>query len=390
MADLAVMALGGVAVRLGLASTPERVAEVGKHCAATMAIVDGDHQPLDAAQVTSFQHLVVIDGAARRPSLGFAEVLARGRAADDAEYFAAVEALRPEALAQLTYTPRGAGELQGVMITHHNLCWAATNFAQAQPMTAEDLVLVPPSHLAQRGWLLSGPVMTGAQVAFAESLERLPQDTTELRPTLVFGAPQVWEVFKRQAEVAIAALPAARRRLLARARGVAMRFHAEVLAHQQSSITLQTQYALAQRFALRPLQAALGLDRARLCSSDAEPLGREVLDFFLSLDVVLLERYGQLEATGPISVSTPSAVKLGALGRPMPGVELRIADDGEIVIRGGNVCAGYLNDTAATAALLEGGWLHTGDLGALDADGFLTLTGRKARAHEMQTAAQVS
>ena len=161
------------------------------------------------------------------------------------------------------------------------------------------------------------------------------------------------------------------------ARSVAARYHDDVMSHRQSSITLQAQYALARRLVFGPLKARIGLDRAHLLATSAAPIAREVLEFFASLDLPIAEIYGQSEVTGPTSVSTTAAMKLGKLGRPMPGVEVRIADDGEILVRGGNVCLGYFKDPAATAELLQNGWLHSGDVGQLDEDGFLQITGRK-------------
>jgi long-chain acyl-CoA synthetase len=265
------------------------------------------------------------------------------------------------------------------MLTHHNLVWTTANLSRCHPTSPDDMLLsyLPLSHIAEQVCTIYGPVLNGLQVSFAESFERLPENLKEVRPTLFFGVPRVWEKFKVKAEAAIAAQSGSRRRLVQWARGVALRFHALTQAHEQAPVSLQAQYALAQRLVFAPLKARIGFDRTQVFATSAAPIGRDVLDFFASLDIVLAEIYGQSEVTGPTSVSTRDATKLGSLGRPMPGVEVRIADDGEILVRGGNVCAGYFRDEPGTAELLEGGWLHSGDLGALDGEGFLTITGRK-------------
>jgi long-chain acyl-CoA synthetase len=239
------------------------------------------------------------------------------------------------------------------------------------------LSYLPLSHIAEQVCTIYGPLINGLQVSFAESFEKLGENLKEVRPTLFFGVPRVWEKFMARAQSAIASQPKTRQRIVSWARGVASRFHADAMAHRQSPISLQAQYALAKRTVFGPLKARIGLERAHLLATSAAPIAREVLEFFTSLDLPIAEIYGQSEVTGPTSVSTKEAVKLGKLGRPMPGVEVRIAPDGEILVRGGNVCLGYYKDEAATKELIQDGWLHSGDVGQLDEDGFLQITGRK-------------
>jgi long-chain acyl-CoA synthetase len=140
---------------------------------------------------------------------------------------------------------------------------------------------------------------------------------------------------------------------------------------------LELQLALARRLMLRKIQAALGLDAARLLLSGAAPIATEHLRFFLGVDLVVRELYGQSEDCGPTTVSTPGATRIGAVGKALPGLQLRIGADGEILVRSPSVFAGYLGQPEATADTIHDGWLHSGDLGRLDADGFLYITGRK-------------
>lgn len=265
------------------------------------------------------------------------------------------------------------------MLSHHNLCWTTVHLSQCHPIGLGDTIVsyLPLSHIAEQVCTIYGPLINGLQVYFAQSFEKLPENLKEVRPTLFLGVPRVWEKFKAKAEAGIATQPRARQRVLAWARSVAARFHDDAMSHRQSSITLQGQYALAQRLVFAPLKARIGLDRAHLLATSAAPISKDVLEFFASLDLPIAEIYGQSEVTGPTSVTTLHQMKLGKLGRPMPGVEVRIADDGEILVKGGNVCMGYFKDPAATAELLQGGWLHSGDVGLLDEDGFLQITGRK-------------
>ncbi|MCC6333204.1 MAG: long-chain fatty acid--CoA ligase [Myxococcales bacterium] len=385
VADLAAMACGGVAVGLYTTSSPEQVAYVAGHCEAPIALVENaeylDRLLSVRAQLPALKHVIVMEPPAMPApgTLTYAEVLERGAKADDAEYYARLEKLEPQGLAQLIYTSGTTGNPKGVMLTHRNLTWTAVHLSLCHPTDENDVLLsyLPLSHIAEQVCTIYGPLLNGIQVYFAESFEKLPENLREVRPTAFFGVPRVWEKFLAKAQAGIESQPRARQRIVAWARGVASRYHEEVLAHRQPSLSLQAQYALAQRLVFQKLKARIGFDRAHIFATSAAPISKEVLEFFASLDMVIAEVYGQSEVTGPTSVNVKGAMKLGSLGRPMPGVEVRIADDSEILVRGENVCAGYFKDETATGELLQDGWLHSGDVGHLDPEGFLRITGRK-------------
>jgi long-chain acyl-CoA synthetase len=176
----------------------------------------------------------------------------------------------------------------------------------------------------------------------------------------------------------MAELKGPRKRLVAWARDVTLRYQNIALAGLSMPLPLAAQYALAKQLVHGKLKERIGFDRCKVFATSAAPIGRDVLDFFASVDMVLREVYGQSEVTGPTTVNTQQHTRLGSLGRPMPGIEVRIADDGEILARGKNMCMGYFKDPVATAELIDSeGWLHSGDVGELDAEGFLRVTGRK-------------
>ncbi|MFZ5440149.1 MAG: AMP-dependent synthetase/ligase [Myxococcota bacterium] len=385
VAALAAMGAGGTAVGVYTTSSAEQIAWLTEHCEAPIALVENE-QYLDTllsvrARLPKLQHVIVMDAPSspREGVLTFGEVLERGARANEADYYARVEALEPQGVAQLIYTSGTTGNPKGVMLSHHNLCWTAVHLSECHRVGPGDMLLsyLPLSHIAEQVCTIYAPLLNGLQVSFAESFEKLGDNLREVRPTLFFGVPRVWEKFKAKAEAALASQPVPRQKIVAWARDVAARYHDDVLSHRQPSISVQAQYAAAKRLVFAPLKARIGLDRAHVLATSAAPISRDVLEFFASLDLPIAEIYGQSEVTGPTSVSTYSAMKLGKLGRPMPGVEVRIADDGEILVRGGNVCLGYFKEPAATAELLEDGWLHSGDVGRLDEDGFLEITGRK-------------
>lgn len=384
VAQLAAMASGGVAVGLYTTCSPEQLAYVLGHCEAPVVVVEGAAELARVqavrAQLPALRRVVVMDPTAAHGEgvLSYAELLARGAAQDAAEYFQRVNALEPSGLGTLIYTSGTTGAPKGVMLSHHNLTWTAARLSQAVGLREDEVLLsyLPLSHIAEQALSVHGPIFNGLQVYFAQSFEALPEDLREVRPTVFFGVPRVWEKFKAKAQAGLEAQPRARRRVVAWARAVALRWHGQVLAGAEPGAGLELQYRLAQRLVFGPLKARLGLERTHLFATAAAPIGREVLDFFCSIDMVLREVYGQSEVTGPTSVNRPDATTLGSLGQPLPGVAVRIGEGGEILVQGENVCLGYFKDPQATAELLQGGWLHSGDLGELDARGYLRITGR--------------
>lgn len=386
VADLAAMAAGGVPVGVYTTSSPEQLAYIAGHCEAPIAVVENssylDRLDQVRAQLPALKHVIVMDQPRhpREGVLSFAEVLDRGGRGDDADYYARLNACRPEDLATLIYTSGTTGNPKAVMLSHRNVCWTSVALSSTASVLDQGEVMIsylPLSHIAEQICSIYAPVLNAVEVYFAQSFEKLPENLREVRPTVFIGVPRVWEKFKAKAEQGIASQPAVRRRLMTWARGVATRWHDAKLARRQTSITLDAQYALAQRLVFSKLKTRIGLDRCKIAITSAAPISKDVLDFFASLDLVLREIYGQSEVTGPTSINSETATRLGSLGRPMPGVEVRIADDGEICVRGENVCLGYYKDQAATDELLQQGWLHSGDVGELDADGYLRITGRK-------------
>jgi long-chain acyl-CoA synthetase len=385
VADLAAMALGGTAVGVYTTSSPEQIQYIVGHCAAKVFLVEGAAYLRTALalrpSLPALAHVVVMDPPSPLPAdvKTYAELLARGQGTDEAVYHERVDALKPDGMATLIYTSGTTGNPKGVMLSHHNLTWTTEKLIQCTGLSDRELIVsyLPLSHIAEQICSLHGPLWKGIQVYFAESFEKLGQNLREAQPTVFFGVPRVWEKFMARAEDAFAKLPGARRKLLEWARAVTSRRHALALHNEPVPVTLELRYQLAQRLVLRSLKARIGFGRTRFYATAAAPIGRNVLEFFASIDVIVRETYGQSEGTGPTTVSVEGATRLGLVGQPMPGVAVKIADDGEILVKGGNVCLGYYKDPAATADLLEGGWLHSGDVGELDAEGYLRITGRK-------------
>jgi long-chain acyl-CoA synthetase len=384
VAHLAVMACGAIPTALGLSASPSQRLAVLKHSSAAMLIAE-NQATLSRSGWTQNgtpgpRLAVVMDPTDGQPGVvDFAEVMDRGSRTSDVEYYDRLNELRPSAMAQINYTSGTTSEPKAVMLSHQNLLWTAERLALCADTTEDDALLSywPLEHIAEQMSTIVGALKTGIQVYLSGSIENLGEHLREVRPTLFFSVPKVWERFWERIEVEIDALQPAQQRMVRWARGVASRIHADAMSHRQSELGLQAQYQIARRTVFGLLKERIGFNRTRLFASTAAPIRPATLESFASIDILIGELYGQTELTGPTAVSVPGALKFGRVGRPMPGVEVKIAFDGEILVRGGNTCLGYFKDPRSTNQLLENGWLHTGDLGSLDEEGFLRVAGRK-------------
>ncbi|WP_426731113.1 AMP-dependent synthetase/ligase [Myxococcus faecalis] len=387
VADLAAMAMGGVPVGLYTTSALEQLEYILGHCEATVLVVENEKHLATGlalkARLPKLRHIIALDvpeGPLPEGVWRYSEVLARGTGVDDKPYWDSVNALQPEALCTLIYTSGTTGHPKGVMLSHHNLAWTSRQLIMAVEFGKQDGVILsylPLSHIAEQVISLHSPLMLGVQVYFADSVEAMPGNLKDVRPTFFFGVPRVWEKFRAKAEEGLRSQPPLKRRIVSWARGVASEYHSRAQRHERIPVTLDAQYKLAQRLVFEPLKARIGMERVDFFATAAAPIAREVLEFFASIDIFIHEVWGMTEVSGPGTVNTQEATHLGTVGRAMIGVEVRIAEDGEILVKGGNVCMGYYKNPEATAELLEGGWLHSGDVGQLDGEGYLHITGRK-------------
>tara|TARA_R110002096_G_scaffold299503_6_gene494126 strand:- start:20065 stop:21831 length:1767 start_codon:yes stop_codon:yes gene_type:complete len=383
--DLAAMSIGAYAAGVYTTCSPEEVQYIVDHAEATVMLVENEHQASKIAMqrenLPHLKHVVAMkDAGDLGPDvMSWEKFLALGSEIDDADFDARIEALEPDGLATLIYTSGTTGPPKGVMLTHENLAWTASQVASTMDSRPGDCVLsfLPLSHIAEQVITIHGPITFGGAAYFAESLEKVPDNLKEVQPTIFFAVPRLWEKFHAKVSGKLAEATGVKEHLVNWVQGVCT----EVSDHRNRGkdlpFGLEIQYKLANKLVLEKLKPALGLARARFCVSGAAPISKEVLDFFASIDIVIHEVYGQSEDTGPTTLNINGRTKLGSVGPAIPGVEVKIAEDGEIVVRGKNVCAGYFKDPEATAETFQDGWLHSGDLGEFDAQGFLTITGRK-------------
>ncbi len=378
--DLAAMAVGGAAAGIYTTCSPDEVAYIVRHSGCPLILVENEDQHAkvkeERGNCPELQHVVVMGGAAAdEGALTWEAFLALGDDVPENEYLERIEALEPDGLATLIYTSGTTGPPKGVMLSHRNLAWTATTAVDMVDMRPEDCSLsyLPLSHIAEQMFSIHGPISAGAAVYFAESIEAVPDNLKEVQPTVFFGVPRIWEKFHAGISAKLAEASGLKAALVKWAMGVGERATADRQAGREPG---GLSYAIAKKLIFSKLKPAVGLGRARVCVSGAAPIGREVLEFFAKLDIVILEVYGQSEDTGPTSFNQPGAFKFGTVGPVIPGVEVSLAEDDEVLVKGPNVFLGYYKDEEATNETLQGEWLHSGDLGAFDGK-FLKIIGRK-------------
>lgn len=386
-AAVGVMTARGVAAGIYQTSTPEQVAYILGHSEAMLLVIE-DQATLERlgpalAELPHLRRIVVMHGAAGADPRcqSFGDFLASGAPARE-ELLRRVAAIAPEDLASLIYTSGTTGNPKGVMLTHRNLSWTARCAVDLiGGATPEDCVVsyLPLSHIAEQLFTIYLPLTGGYKVYFAGGIDRVKEALLVARPTFFLAVPRVWEKFKAALEVRLADARGLKAAIVSWARGVGARAGRVRLELGAPTGLLALEEALARRLFFGKLKGALGLDRVRLAISGAAPISRDVLEFFLSLQIPIMEVYGQSEDSGPttFNVPRPGGARLGTVGRPLPGVEVKLAEDGEILVRGPNVFVGYYKDEQATAEALQDGWLRSGDVGEFDDGGFLRITDRK-------------
>jgi long-chain acyl-CoA synthetase len=399
--DVASMALGGATAAIYATNSPEQVAYIVEHSDSKFAFVDSNEQLEKILKMRSelprLQKVIVFEGyrgdADRDFVMTWDDFLALGDSIEDARYEEANAKVKPDDLATFVYTSGTTGPPKAVMLTHANIWWTATHSEQHIPIGDDDngraLSYLPLSHIAERMISHLLQIYYGTTTWFGESIDTLLVDLNACKPTYFFGVPRVWEKFYAGVQAKMAAAdPNDRKTKLARK---AIQLGTEITKREQEAVArggtladakvpvgMKIQHRLLDKLVLHKIRAVFGLDECTLALSAAAPLNPDLIWFFHSIGVKITEGYGQSEDNGPTTWNPPAKIKIGTVGSPLPDLEVKLADDGEILVRGGNLMKGYYKDDRATSETIDSeGWLHSGDVGEFDQHNYLKITDRK-------------
>ncbi|HLN05485.1 MAG TPA: long-chain fatty acid--CoA ligase [Acidimicrobiales bacterium] len=390
LADLGALLNGSVTVPVYPTSSPSQVAYILGHAEVKVCFVDS-HAQLGKLteirdQLPALERVVLADGAWRSGDsfvIGFEEFRAWGadRLTRDPD---AIEErsrqVQPDDLATIVYTSGTTGPPKGTMISHANIMWTLRKVTPVYNIGEGDRLLsfLPLSHIAERMMSDFLPIGVGGETWFARSLATVAEDLPACRPTVFLAVPRVWEKLREGIEGHIRTQASPVRAALEHYISLGLR---SVTAEQDGTPLHRSAVAVYRSLDATlgaTIRQTLGLDRAKVLVTAAAPTHPDLIRWFHAIGLPLLQIYGQTEGCGPTTATRPDHNRIGTVGTALPGMRVRIADDEEVLLKGGNVCLGYLNDPEATAELIdEEGWMHTGDTGAFDSDGSLRIIGRK-------------
>jgi long-chain acyl-CoA synthetase len=384
MTDFAALTAGGLTVPIYTTLVSEQARYIIDDSDATVVVVsNADHwkkiEPLRAG-LTKVKHYITFAEEAPAGVLTLAAVLEKGKAAAAAEpglYDALVARIKPEDEATLIYTSGTTGVPKGVILTHGNLVSNIKTASDLVEFSSKDTVLsfLPLSHILER-MVMFTYVYKGCTIGFAESVEAVAKNLLEVRPHIMVSVPRVFEKIYAKVMDQVLASPALRRKIFFWALQVGRAYGALKLEGKPIPGGLALRRSVAAKLVFSKIIAKTG-GRVRFFVSGGAPLSKDIAEFFYAIGLVILEGYGLTETSPLLSINTFEAIRLGTVGKPAPGIDIRIAADGEILARGPNIMKGYYKKEAETREIMEGGWFHTGDIGHLDADGFLVITDRK-------------
>ena len=389
-ADLGTQGIGAVTNGIYTTDSAKQVAYIVNDSRTVIYIAENDEQ-LDKIlevrdQCPTLRKIVVIDmeGLADFSDpmvISFDELLKLGREFDRAQpnYWEEQLSLgKPEDLAILIYTSGTTGAPKGAMISHRNLIFQMENAGKLfeQSDTDEQLCFLPLCHIAERGFSLLWPIRSGSTINFAESPETVAQNLQEVQPTVFFAVPRLWEKF--YSGIAIRMKDATNFGKLAYkiALGIGYKMAQCQLEDREPSAGLKLAFWLADQLVLRNIKRIIGIDRCKWLATGAAPISPDLIKWYLALGKDMREVYGQTENVGLATSPQMGRIRPGMIGTPIPNSEVKLSPEGEILLKGPHIFMGYLNNPAKTAETIVDGWLHTGDVGVMDNEGWYRITDR--------------
>lgn len=285
---------------------------------------------------------------------------------------------RPDDLGVIIYTSGTTGTPKGAAISHRNLIFQITAYSSVLPFNEHDeqLCFLPLCHIGERLFSILLPLKTCATVNFAENLDTVTENMQELSPTIFFAVPRLWEKFYSSIALQEKEITRFGRWVYRRAMDIGFKASDYFRINKDMPLLLKMEYWVAKKLALDNIKRILGIDRVRFAITGAAPISPDLIKWYYGLGIQMLEGWGQTESSGFATTNRIGSAKIGTVGKPLPNIDVRLSDEGEILLRGTSVFQGYLNQPEKTAETVVDGWLHTGDVGRIDADGYLSITDR--------------
>ncbi|MBG0832948.1 long-chain fatty acid--CoA ligase [Planomonospora sp. ID67723] len=389
LADLGAVHAGAVPCSVYATFAPDQVAFVAGDVGAKVAVLGGPAEltrwePV-LGELPGLAKVVMLEGAPTGDDrfIGWDDFLALGRerlAEDPEAVDARWQAVGAGDVLTVLYTSGTTGNPKGVPLTHANVCFevGATDRMTSLPTLGTQISYLTYAHIAERVLSLYLPLFKLSHVHFCTDLASLGATLGKVKPVMFFGVPRVWEKMMARLQALLATQPEEQQEGVRAAMAAGLAYVEACQYGHTVTPEIQQAYDQADAALLSIIRSMIGFDNARWLATAAAPMPLEVQRFFAGLGLKILDVYGMTETTGAFTANSPEHYKLGTVGRAEPGVEVRIAEDGEILTRSPLNTAGYLNRPEATAELLdEDGWLHTGDVGSIDEDGFVKIVDRK-------------
>jgi len=382
--DFAALCLGGITVPVYTSLVPDQIRYIIDDSDAKVVVCSSRDlwQKIEVikSQLMKVNHYIIMESEAPEGVIPYAHLIERGKkiAQENPGLFEkmALE-VKPEDLASIIYTSGTTGVPKGVMLTHGNFISNIKTLDSVVEFIHTDVILsfLPLSHVLERMTTFSF-LYKGCTIGYAESVETVADNLLEIRPTIMISVPRLFDKIYAKVIDSVLTGSALKKKIFYWALKVGKKYGERKLANAPLSGFLQFKRNLAHKLVFSKILEKTG-GRVKFFVSGGAPLSKDVAEFFYALGLVILEGYGLTETSPVIAVNTFENMRFGTVGKPIPGVEVKIAEDGEILARGPNVMKGYYKKEAETEEVFEGGWFHTGDIGYLDEDGFLVITDRK-------------
>lgn len=373
----------GISVGIYTSNSAQEVAYVVNHSDAELLVVENKERFLrqvkpELSSLDNIKHVILMteEKVDDDRVMTFKAFLALAK--DTLEVNEKFKAIKADDIATMIYTSGTTGNPKSVMLSHNALMWTVAQVVEAWNCNRKDRAFsyLPLAHIAEQMITIYAPLYCGMQCYLLSNPEQFKDSLSEVQPTVFFGVPRVYEKIYEAIKLGLKRESTLKKLIFSYFSHISYQYYLQDHKGEEPSFLLRVQFLAAKKLFAK-LKKKIGLNKARLCACGAAPISKDILNFLMGVDIPIYEVFGQSENCGPTTFNLPKKTKIGTVGRAMTGAIIKIADDGEILIKGPHVFSGYYKDQQATNDVLKNGWLYSGDIGSIDEEGFITITDRK-------------